>query len=103
WGIRTVVCGVRGRAGYNGGKRRRLQNPLFISILVPAANGGRLTQTPRSLVDLWSRAGRGGIMAGTVKPARLESQSARARLKRGPQPHSKAPVEGQERLGFPIC
>jgi integrase len=39
-------------------------------------------------------------MAGTVKPARLESQSARARLKRGRQPHWKALVEGKVHLGW---
>jgi integrase len=39
-------------------------------------------------------------MAGTVKPARLESQSARSRLKRGRQPHWKALVEGRVHLGW---
>jgi hypothetical protein len=39
-------------------------------------------------------------MAGTVKQARLESQSARARLKRGRQPHWKALVEGRVHLGY---
>jgi hypothetical protein len=34
-------------------------------------------------------------MAGTVKHARLESQSARARLKRGRQPHWQALIEGK--------
>jgi integrase len=39
-------------------------------------------------------------MAGTVKQARLESQSARSRLKRGRQPHWKALVEGRVHLGY---
>src|SRR3954465_11181386 len=39
-------------------------------------------------------------MAGTVKHARLESQSARARLKRGRQPHWQALVEGRMHLGW---
>jgi len=39
-------------------------------------------------------------MAGTVKHARLESQSARARLKRGRQPHWQALVEGRVHLGY---
>src|SRR5215471_1978023 len=39
-------------------------------------------------------------MAGTVKHARLESQSARARLKRGRQPHWQALVEGKVHLGW---
>jgi integrase len=39
-------------------------------------------------------------MAGTVKHARLESQSARARLKRGRQPHWQALVEGRVHLGW---
>jgi integrase len=39
-------------------------------------------------------------MAGTVKHAKLESQSARARLKRGRQPHWQALVEGRVHLGW---
>jgi integrase len=39
-------------------------------------------------------------MAGTVKHARLESQSARARLKRGRQPHWQALQEGRLHLGW---
>src|SRR5262249_33347206 len=39
-------------------------------------------------------------MAGTVKHARLESQSARARLKRGRQPHWQALQEGRVHLGY---
>jgi hypothetical protein len=39
-------------------------------------------------------------MAGTVKHARLESQSARARLKRGRQPHWQALIEGKVHLGW---
>ncbi len=39
-------------------------------------------------------------MAGTVKHARLESPSARARLKRGRQPHWQALVEGKAHLGW---
>ena len=39
-------------------------------------------------------------MAGTVKPARIESASARARLKSGRQPHWKALVEGRAHLGY---
>jgi integrase len=39
-------------------------------------------------------------MAGTVQHARLESQSARARLKRGRQPHWQALVEGRVHLGW---
>ena len=39
-------------------------------------------------------------MAGTVKHARLESQSARARLKRGRQPHWQALVPGRVHLGY---
>src|SRR5215510_5142371 len=39
-------------------------------------------------------------MSGTVKHARLESQSARARLKRGRQPHWQALVEGRVHLGW---
>jgi integrase len=39
-------------------------------------------------------------MAGTVKHARLESASARARLKRGRQPHWQALVEGKVHLGY---
>src|SRR6516225_4616104 len=39
-------------------------------------------------------------MSGTVKHARLESQSARARLKRGRQPHWQALVEGKVPLGW---
>jgi hypothetical protein len=39
-------------------------------------------------------------MSGTVKHARSESQSARARLKRGRQPHWQALVEGRLHLGW---
>ena len=39
-------------------------------------------------------------MAGTVQHARLESPSARARLKRGRQPHWQALVEGKVHLGW---
>jgi hypothetical protein len=39
-------------------------------------------------------------MAGTVKHARLESPSARNRLKRGRQPHWQALVEGRVHLGW---
>src|SRR5215472_15106756 len=39
-------------------------------------------------------------MSGSVKHARLESQSARARLKRGRQPHWQALVEGRVHLGW---
>jgi integrase len=39
-------------------------------------------------------------MAGTVKHARLESQSARNRLKRGRQPHWQALVDGKVHLGW---
>ena len=39
-------------------------------------------------------------MAGTVKHARLESQSGRARLKRGRQPHWQALIEGKVHLGW---
>jgi integrase len=39
-------------------------------------------------------------MAGTVKHARLESPSARNRLKRGRQPHWQALVEGKVHLGY---
>jgi hypothetical protein len=39
-------------------------------------------------------------MSGTVKHARLESQSARARLKRGRQPHWQALIEGKVHLGW---
>ena len=39
-------------------------------------------------------------MAGTVKHARLESPSARNRLKRGRQPHWQALVEGKVHLGW---
>jgi integrase len=39
-------------------------------------------------------------MTCTVKHARLESQSARARLKRGRQPHWQALVEGRVHLGW---
>jgi integrase len=39
-------------------------------------------------------------MAGTVKHARLESQSARIRLKRRRQPHWQALVEGRVHLGW---
>jgi integrase len=39
-------------------------------------------------------------VAGTVKHARLESQSARARLKRGRQPHWQALIEGKVHLGW---
>jgi integrase len=39
-------------------------------------------------------------MAGTVRHARLESQSARARLKRGRQPHWQALMEGKVHLGW---
>lgn len=39
-------------------------------------------------------------MAGTVKAARIESPSARARLKSGRQPHWKAIVEGRVHLGY---
>jgi integrase len=39
-------------------------------------------------------------MPGTVKHARLESPSARARLKRGRQPHWQALVEGKVHLGY---
>src|SRR6516162_11666790 len=39
-------------------------------------------------------------MSGTVKHARLESQSARARLKRRRQPHWQALVEGRVHLGW---
>jgi integrase len=39
-------------------------------------------------------------MTGTVKHARLESQTARSRLKRGRQPHWQALVEGRVHLGY---
>jgi integrase len=39
-------------------------------------------------------------MAGTVTHARLESQSARERLKRGRQPHWQALQEGKVHLGY---
>ena len=39
-------------------------------------------------------------MSGTVKHARLDSQSARARLKCGRQPHWQALVEGRVHLGW---
>jgi integrase len=39
-------------------------------------------------------------MAGTVRHARLESSSARGRLKRGRQPHWQALVEGKVHLGW---
>jgi hypothetical protein len=39
-------------------------------------------------------------MAGTVKHARLESQSARVRLKRGRQAHWQALQEGKVHLGY---
>ena len=39
-------------------------------------------------------------MAGTVKHARLESPSARSRLRRGRQPHWQALVEGKVHLGW---
>ena len=39
-------------------------------------------------------------MAGTVKHARLESPSARERLKRGRQPHWQALIEGKVHLGY---
>jgi len=39
-------------------------------------------------------------MAGTVQHARLESPSARARLKRGRQPHWQALVDGKVHLGW---
>jgi integrase len=39
-------------------------------------------------------------MSGTVKHARLESQSARDRLKRGRQPHWQALIEGRVHLGW---
>ena len=39
-------------------------------------------------------------MSGTVMHARLESQSARARLKRRRQPHWQALVEGRGHLGW---
>ena len=39
-------------------------------------------------------------MAGTVKHARLESPSARNRLKRGRQPHWQALIEGKVHLGY---
>ena len=39
-------------------------------------------------------------MAGTVKHARLESPSARSRLKRGRQPHWQALVDGRVHLGW---
>src|SRR6476469_1935214 len=39
-------------------------------------------------------------MAGTVKHARLESSSARSRLKRGRQPHWQALVDGRVHLGW---
>jgi integrase len=39
-------------------------------------------------------------MAGTVRHARLESTSARDRLKRGRQPHWQALIEGKVHLGY---
>jgi hypothetical protein len=39
-------------------------------------------------------------MAGTVQHARLESTSARDRLKRGRQPHWQALIEGRVHLGY---
>ena len=39
-------------------------------------------------------------MAGTVQHARLESTSARDRLKRGRQPHWQALIEGKVHLGY---
>jgi integrase len=40
------------------------------------------------------------LMAGTVKHARLESSSARERLKRGRQPHWQALIDGKVHLGW---
>jgi hypothetical protein len=39
-------------------------------------------------------------MAGTVKHAKLESRTARSRLKRGRQPHWQALVPGKVHLGY---
>ena len=39
-------------------------------------------------------------MAGTVKHAKLESRTARSRLKRGRQPHWQALVPGRVHLGY---
>src|SRR6185369_16364502 len=40
------------------------------------------------------------FMAGTVKHAKLESRTARSRLKRGRQPHWQALVPGRVHLGY---
>jgi hypothetical protein len=39
-------------------------------------------------------------MAGVVKPARLESKTSRAKLKKGRQPHWKGLVTGRAHLGY---
>jgi integrase len=50
--------------------------------------------------DVWFMFGRGIAVAGIVKHARLESPSARSRLKRKRQPHWQALVEGKLHLGW---
>ena len=80
----------------NGGKPRRLKKCLSIRIL-------RRRQTLANACayqDLWSIFGRNRFMAGTVKHAKLESRTARSRLKRGRQPHWQALVPGKVHLGY---
>jgi integrase len=89
---------VKGRAfatRANGDTLRNDHFPLYI-------NDRKRAQTPAEALDLWSIFGHGKVaaMAGTVRHARLESRSARDRLKRGRQPHWQALEDGKVHLGW---
>src|SRR5262249_26712696 len=73
------------------------KSPIFQYI----GNGRKRRQTGAD-TSIFGRSlvARGGAMSGTVKHARLESQSARDRLKRGRQPHWQALIEGRVHLGW---
>src|SRR5262249_11944771 len=73
------------------------KSPIFQYI----GNGRKRRQTGAD-TSIFGRSlvARGGAMSGTVKHARLESQSARDRLKRRRQPHWQALVEGRVHLGW---
>ena len=81
-------------SAHNGGKPRRLKNCLLIRIL----RQRQTSANARAYRDLWSIFGL--HMAGTVKHAKLESRTARSRLKRGRQPHWQALVPGRVHLGY---
>src|SRR5262249_45249196 len=110
-----LIPDVRGGAipPSSGPLRKRRQTPAFLKplkyhILITAA---QRRQTPAktlifglSLVipGRWKEEGAGPKMTGIVQHKRLESRTARARLKRGRQPHWQDIVPGRVHLGYQI-